>query len=84
MTTGQEFVHRYAQELGLEAPDAAAIETLLDVAGEAAHASERIAAPLTCWLVGRADMSPDDALALAKKLAAELGPAADQAPSSDD
>jgi len=74
MTTGAEYVAKFAEELGIDAPDAAAIEILLDVAGVAAHASERIAAPLTCWLVGQANMSPEDAMKLAQRVAADCTP----------
>ena len=48
----------------MEPPSDAEIEQLLDLAGVAAHSSERIAAPLTCWLAARADLAPADALAL--------------------
>ncbi len=64
-----EWIATFAAEAGVEPPTAAEIETLLDVAGVAARASERKAAPLTCWLVAKADLSPADALALAQRLA---------------
>ena len=44
--------------------------TLLDIAGSAAHASERTAAPIACWLVGRSDFSADQALAIARQMEA--------------
>ena len=44
----------FAERLGVEPPDDATVETLLDLAGVAAHASERTAAPIACWLVGKA------------------------------
>ncbi|MDQ2649488.1 MAG: DUF6457 domain-containing protein [Actinomycetota bacterium] len=56
----------FAEQLGVLAPDAATIETLLDLAGVAAHASARQAAPIACWLVGQAGLSPDEALAKAR------------------
>lgn len=61
--TGREYVDAVAARLGLEPPDDATVNTLLDLAGVAAHASERIAAPLVCWLVGRAGADPADLLA---------------------
>jgi hypothetical protein len=49
---GHEWIAAFARELGVEPPDAALVDELLALAGEAAHASERIAAPITCYLVG--------------------------------
>ncbi|MEX2294101.1 MAG: DUF6457 domain-containing protein [Acidimicrobiales bacterium] len=65
-TTGTAWVEAFATQLGVEPPDAATIETLLELAGVAAHASERIAAPIACWLVGRAGMEPEMALRAAQ------------------
>ncbi|HTW98832.1 MAG TPA: DUF6457 domain-containing protein, partial [Acidimicrobiales bacterium] len=47
-------------------------EQLLDLAGAAAHTAERTAAPLSCWLAGRAGVDPAAALAAATRLAGEL------------
>jgi hypothetical protein len=69
-TDAKEWVRRYAEALGVDPPTDAEFETLLDVAGVAARASERMAAPVSCWLVARAGVSPADALALARRLAA--------------
>jgi hypothetical protein len=63
--TGAEWVAAFAEKLGVEAPDDATVETLLELAGIAAHASERIAAPIACYLVGRAGIDASDALARA-------------------
>ena len=41
------------------------MEALLDIAGVAAHASERTAAPIACWLIGRAGLDIADARRLA-------------------
>lgn len=67
--TGREWIEAWAAALGVEAPDETTIETLLDLAGVAAHASERIAAPIACYLVGRAGLSPGEALERARDLA---------------
>lgn len=69
--TAEEFVARFAAEVGIDPPSADDIDTLLDTAGAAAHASERRAAPIVCWLVGRAGVSPDRALTIARRLAGE-------------
>lgn len=47
----------YAAELGVEPPTDDEIEQVLAIAGEAAHSSERIAAPVACWIGGRAGAS---------------------------
>jgi len=66
------WVHRYAEALGVTAPSEADIDALLELAGTAAHASERPAAPLSCWLAERARMTPSEALAVAQELAESL------------
>jgi hypothetical protein len=68
--TGAEWILKFAEELGVEPLTEVEVEALLDLAGVAAHASERLAAPLTCYLVGRAGVSPSEALATANALAA--------------
>lgn len=63
--TGREWIDAYAARLGIDPPDDATVEALLDLAGTAAHASERIAAPIACWLVGRAGIEVGAAQAAA-------------------
>lgn len=67
--TRDEWLQRFAAEAGVAPPTAAEAEALLDLAGAAARASERTAAPLTCWLAARAGISPLEALAIATRLA---------------
>ena len=67
--TRDEWIARLAAELGVEPPTPAEIDALLELAGTAAHASERQAAPLSCWLVGVAGVSPEDALRAVTRLA---------------
>ena len=64
----REWIDAYAERLGVEPPSADEFSTLLDLAGVAAHASERVAAPVACWLTARAGMNPDEALALANEI----------------
>ncbi len=66
--TGKEWIAAFAASLGSEPPDDATIETLLELASVAAHASERIAAPLGCFLVGQSGVDPVDALSRARYL----------------
>jgi hypothetical protein len=65
---GNAWIVRFAERLGVDAPDAALIDELLALAGDAAHASERIAAPIACYLVGIAGID----VASARRIAAEL------------
>ena len=69
-TTGTDWIEAFAAQLSVEPPDAATIEMLLDLAGVAAHASERIAAPIACWLVGRAGLDPTASLDIARSITA--------------
>lgn len=66
--TPTEWIAAFADRLGVPAPDDATIAVLLDLAGVAAHASARTAAPIACWLVGRAAVDPADALAAAQAI----------------
>lgn len=43
----------FCERLGLEPPSKEEAAALLDLAATAAHASERTAAPLACWVAGR-------------------------------
>ena len=50
----REWIDAFAAELGTEPPTDDEIKRLLDLAAVAAHSSERIAAPVACWVGGRA------------------------------
>jgi hypothetical protein len=63
--TRDEWITAFAARLGVDPPDAETVDTLLAVAGTAAHASERTAAPIACYLVGLAGASPPDAARVA-------------------
>ena len=69
--TGDEWIAAFAVRLGVAPPDDETVETLLAIAGTAAHASERTAAPIACYLVGLAGIAPPDA----GRLAGEIEPA---------
>jgi hypothetical protein len=66
--TGREWVTRFAAATGQADLTDADVEALLDLAGVAAHSSERLAAPLACFLVGRSGMDPAAALELSRSL----------------
>jgi hypothetical protein len=65
--TAKEWLTGFATLLGVDPPNGEQIRDLLTLAGEAAHASERIAAPVACWLVARAGLSPAEALVRLEK-----------------
>jgi hypothetical protein len=50
--TVDAFLRAFAAEAGVPAPSAEEAEALLRIASIAAHSSERMAAPLACWMVG--------------------------------
>ena len=62
----REWIDVFAARVGTEAPTAQEFSALLDLAGEAAHCSERVAAPVSCWGAARAGVDPGQALAIAR------------------
>jgi Domain of unknown function (DUF6457) len=63
-----DWLAAYADRLGIPAPDKDELKAVLDLAAEAAHSSERIAAPVACWLAARAGMELDEAIRVAKEV----------------
>jgi Domain of unknown function (DUF6457) len=63
-----DWLAAYADKLGVAAPTKDELKAVLDLAGEAAHASERIAAPVACWLAARAGADLDEAMRLAREV----------------
>jgi hypothetical protein len=55
--TRDEWIAKFAREAGATPPTVDEIRELLDLAGTAAHASERTAAPLACWIAGRSQLT---------------------------
>jgi hypothetical protein len=75
MTTARQWLVAYAEALGTDAPDQAQVDELLALAGVAAHAAERVAAPLSTWLAAKAGVDPTEARRLATELSARLSAA---------
>ena len=65
----KEWIAAFAARLGVDAPSSAEFSALLDLAGEAAHSSERVAAPVACWVAAKAGV-----VNLTKSMALELAP----------
>ena len=63
-----DWISAFAEKLGTEPPTPEEFEAVLALAGVAAHASERVAAPVACWLAARAGRTLDEAMALAREL----------------
>jgi Domain of unknown function (DUF6457) len=66
--TADEWIASFAEAIGVEPPPSSTVDTLLEVAASAAHASERIAAPIACYLVALAGADPAKALAAARAI----------------
>jgi hypothetical protein len=65
----REWIDAYADRLGTTSPTTEEFTALLDLAGEAAHSSERVAAPVACWVAARAGADPQHALSVAREIA---------------
>ena len=67
----KQWIAAYAERVGTQPPTNEEWGALLDLAGEAAHASERVAAPVSCWVAAKAGVSPEQALQTARELVAD-------------
>ena len=65
----REWIDAFSARLGVEPPSAEEWSQLLDMAGVAAHSSERVAAPVSCWVAALAGVPVSDALAAAREVA---------------
>ncbi|MBA2517945.1 MAG: hypothetical protein H0V22_11650 [Solirubrobacterales bacterium] len=70
MPTGDEWIDAFSARLGTAAPDADERAMILALAGVAAHSSERIAAPIACWVAGRHGVTLEEAMRVAQELVA--------------
>jgi hypothetical protein len=64
----REWIDAYAERLGVPAPGTEDFKALLELAGVAAHSSERVAAPISCWVAARAGLTTAQALEAARAL----------------
>jgi hypothetical protein len=69
-----EWLAAFADRLGVDAPSKDELKAVLDLAAEAAHSSERIAAPVACWLAARAGVELDRAIELAQGVGTDNRP----------
>jgi hypothetical protein len=71
----RQWIDAFAAELGAEAPSKEEFEAILDLAAVAAHSSERVAAPVACWIGGRVGASLDELQAAAERVGGDAGAA---------
>ncbi len=64
----KQWIDTYAERLGTSAPSPEDFSLILNLAGEAAHASERVAAPVACWVAARAGVDLVQALEAARQI----------------
>jgi hypothetical protein len=70
----REWIDAFAAEIGTEPPANDEIKAILDLAAVAAHSSERIAAPIACWMGGRVGASIEELQAAADRIGGPSSP----------
>jgi len=66
--TRDEWIAAFAARLDIEPPSDEELDQILKLAAIAAHASERTAAPVACWIGGRTRRSPAELRDIAKEI----------------
>lgn len=66
--TAREFITAFAAAAGAPAPTDAQVSELLELAAVAAHASERIAAPVCCYVAGVTGRDVSELLGIAREM----------------
>jgi hypothetical protein len=69
----REWIDDFAAQIGADPPTNDEIKRILDLAAVAAHSSERIAAPIACWLGGMAGASLEELQAAAERIGSDSG-----------
>ncbi len=69
----REWIDDFAAQIGAEPPTGDEIKQILDLAAVAAHSSERIAAPIACWLGGKTGASLEELQAAAERIGGGSG-----------
>jgi hypothetical protein len=64
----REWIDAFSAELDTDPPTTDEIKRILDIAAVAAHSSERIAAPLACWVGGRTGATLEEIQAAADRI----------------
>lgn len=63
--TAREWIEEFARAIDAEPPTESEMTAILDLAAVAAHSSERVAAPIACWMAGRSGTSLEELQVLA-------------------
>ncbi len=63
--TPEDWIAKFAAAAGVEPPPPEQVDQMLKLASVAAHSSERIAAPVACWIAGTAGLDLDEAQRIA-------------------
>jgi hypothetical protein len=71
--TADEWIAAFAREVGARAPDEDTKREVLDLAAAAAHSSERIAAPIACYIAGVTGAPVGELRAIAEGIGGEKG-----------
>jgi Domain of unknown function (DUF6457) len=66
-----EWLTAFAERIGGKPPNTEEFKLILDLAGVAAHSSERVAAPAACWVAANAGADLGVALQAARGLSDE-------------
>jgi len=66
--TSEQWISNFAGRIDIDSPSPDETNEILKLAGIAAHASERISAPLACWIAGRSGRSPEELCRIAQEL----------------
>jgi hypothetical protein len=71
--SAEEWIERFARELGASPPSEEELARVLELASVAAHSSERRAAPVACWLAGASDRPLGELIEVAKRVGSPAG-----------
>jgi hypothetical protein len=82
-TSAVAWLAAYAAHLGIDPPSEDECNDILALAGTAAHGSERMAAPIACWLAAKAGIDPSQARELALHVVVPSSPPLNQGDDSD-
>jgi hypothetical protein len=66
-----EWLAAFAERIGGTPPSTEEFKLILDLAGVAAHSSERVAAPAACWVAANAGVDLGTALDAARGVSGE-------------
>ena len=67
--TAEEWIRTFAERIGCDPPDEQQMDEILRLAAVAAHASERKAAPIACYLAGTTTKPLSELIEAAEALA---------------